>query len=283
VLAAAKINLDLLITGRKDDGYHLLDSFVVFADVGDELTAELSDGLSLEISGPFSGDLQGSDDNLIIKAARLLCNEAGVPADIKFHLIKNLPVSSGIGGGSADAAAALKLTIEKLSLNVDEDKLNEIALKLGADVPVCLKSTACIMSGIGEEISEINLKSPAYLLLVNPGASVSTEEVFKHSHNLRSAFDEKRQIYTDEINFTFILDQLKESRNSLQLAACDIEVKITEVINEISQTEDVLISRMSGSGATCFGLYKTKESCQKAAKKIKDSHKKWWIVDSQFH
>jgi len=283
VLAAAKINLDLLITGRRDDGYHLLDSLVVFADIGDELTAELSDGLSLEITGPFSGDLQNPGDNLIIKAARLICEEAGALPNIKFHLIKNLPVSSGIGGGSADAAAALKLTIQKLLLSVDEDKLTEIALKLGADVPVCLKSSACVMSGIGEEICDVSLKSCAYLLLVNPGVSVSTAEVFKRSHELRVSFDEKRQKYVGQVNFTFILERLKESGNSLQLAACDIEVEIKEVLNEIAQTEDVLISRMSGSGATCFGLYETKVSCQKAAKKIKDINYKWWVVETQFN
>ena len=283
MLAAAKINLDLLITGRRDDGYHLLDSLVVFADIGDELTAEASDGLSLEISGPFSGDLQNPEDNLIIKAATLMCEEMSVEPNIKFHLVKNVPVSSGIGGGSADAAAALKLTIEKLSLNVEKDKLAEFALKLGADVPVCLKSSACIMRGIGEDITEINLKSSAYILLINPGISVSTPEVFKRSDELRVSFDEKRQKYVNDINFTFILDRLKESRNSLQLAACNIEVKIKQVLNEISQTEDVLMSRMSGSGTTCFGLYKTKESCQKAAIKIKESHKKWWVVEAQFN
>lgn len=283
MLAAAKINLDLLITGRRKDGYHLLDSLVVFADIGDELTAEVSDGLSLEISGPFSKDLENSEDNLIIKAARLICQEAGTEPDIKFHLVKNMPVSSGIGGGSADAAAALKLCIEKLSLNIEPQSLNKIALKLGADVPVCLKSSACYMRGIGEDITEIKLMSPAYVLLVNPGVSVSTAEVFKRSSSLRSGYDKKRQIYDKEIHLPFIIDRLKESKNALQSAACDTEAKIDKVLEEISQTEDVLLFRMSGSGASCFGLYKTHESCKKAAKKIKGNNNNWWVVDAQIH
>lgn len=277
MLAPAKINLDLLITGRRDDGFHLLDSLVVFADYGDELTAEISDKLSLEISGPFADSLKDKQNNLILKAARLICEYADIEPNIKFYLIKNLPVSSGIGGGSADAAAALKLCIKLFSIDIDEQNLQKIALKLGADVPVCLKGSASHMTGIGENIDGLNVKKPLDLLLINSGVSVSTPKVFMEYALIGSDFDRQRNFSDSEIHFPFMLETLIKSQNSLEGAACQIEPKIAEQLKELLSIEDILLARMSGSGATCFGLFDSTEKCKNAATKINKKHQDWWV------
>jgi 4-diphosphocytidyl-2-C-methyl-D-erythritol kinase len=262
-LAKAKINLDLLITGRRDDGFHELDSIVGFADFGDELSAENHNGLSLSVTGPFADHLDSNDHNLIIEAAKLICEAAKIKPNVKFHLIKNLPVSSGIGGGSADAAAALKLCQKIFDLDFSDDELASIALKLGADVPVCLKSTPHHMTGIGEKLSPLLLKDKINLVLVNPGKTLSTPNVFQAYKKFSRGFDQKRSFLTTEIHLSFIIETLQQSGNSLQSAACEIEPEIDTV--------------MSGSGATCFGLYKNKVDCQKASELIFKQNPTWWV------
>ena len=280
MLAAAKINLDLRITGRRDDGYHYLDSIVVFTDIGDEVFAEKSDELSLEISGPFASELKTKDDNLILKAAKTLCREANVEPTIKFRLIKNLPLSSGIGGGSSDAAATMKLVQDILNFEIDEKKLNELALEIGADVPVCLKSKATHMCGIGDELNDIKLASDIHILLVNPGISVSTPEIFKQYALSNVPFDEKRPPFINQIHLPLMIDILKSSRNSLQHVACNIKNEISDVLIALGNTDGVLLSRMSGSGATCYSLYESFDQCAVAAKKISELNKKWWVKEA---
>lgn len=277
MLAAAKINLDLRITGRRDDGYHLLDSIVVFTEYGDQLEAVISDQLSLEISGPFSEGLPCDKTNLILKAAKLVCNEAGVKPKLKFCLTKNLPVSSGIGGGSADAAAAMLLTRDLLSIDLSDEYLLNIALKLGADVPVCLRSHSTVMRGIGDELNRVNLVSDCYILLVNSGVSVSTPPIFKKYADVSEKFDKKRNVPAQEIHLPLMIDILKNSQNSLETVACELEPSIIEVLEAIGKTDKVLFSRMSGSGATCFGLYKTQEQCMRAASDLRAKTNEWWI------
>ena len=281
MLAPAKINLDLLITGRRDDGYHLLDSIVAFTDFGDQLFAEPSDHLSLSISGPFAAGLKPDENNLIIKAARLICEKVGISPNIKFNLIKNLPLASGIGGGSADAAAALKFCIEILSIKIAKTTLNHIALELGADVPVCLLSETCHMQGIGEKITRLNFNKQLHLLLMNPMVSVSTPAVFKQYENLSGGFDQNRSLANDQIHLPLILDILKESRNSLSEATLNIEPEINNVLHCLSNTDDVLITRMSGSGATCFALYEKQESCLNAAQRMKNNKPDWWVKSTK--
>ncbi|MBL4601205.1 MAG: 4-(cytidine 5'-diphospho)-2-C-methyl-D-erythritol kinase [Emcibacteraceae bacterium] len=280
MLAAAKINLDLRITGRRDDGYHHLDSIVVFTDVGDEVYAEKSDELSLEISGPFADGFKTTDGNLILQAAKTLCHEANVEPTIKFRLVKNLPLSSGIGGGSSDGAAAMKLVQDILNLKIDEKKLNEIALKIGADVPVCLRSKASHMCGIGDELNDIKLAPGIHMLLVNPGISVSTPEIFRKYAASNVSFDKKRQPFTGQIHLPLMIDILKSSRNSLQQAACSINNEISDVLIALGNTDGALLSRMSGSGATCYSLYENFDQCVVAAKKISELNKKWWVKEA---
>ena len=279
MLAAAKINLDLRVTGRREDGYHLLDSIVVFADVGDELTAEHSDDLSLDVCGPFARGLS-TNNNIILNAAHRICERANVKPALNFKLTKNLPVSSGIGGGSADAAAALKLCNELLGINFTHEQLNEIGLEIGADVPVCLHSNSCHMRGIGENIKPISVKGPIHLLLVNPGISVSTPEIFNKFHEDNEPFEQKREIGDDEIHLPLMIDLLKDSKNSLQVPACKLNGAISNVLQELENTGNVLISRMSGSGATCFAIYEESEQCVRAASNLRKKFSNWWVRET---
>lgn len=277
MLSPAKINLDLRITGRRADGYHLLDSIVVFADVGDELDATLSDHLSLEIDGPFGAGLSAGKDNLVFKAAQALCDVAGVEPNIHFNLTKNLPISSGIGGGSSNAAVALTLSNKLLKLKLSEEHLMHVALEIGADVPVCLEPQITHMSGIGEQLTPIRheLKQPA--LLVNPGISVSTAEIFSVFHNLEFSFSPERELQPNQVNWSLMLDHLKASTNDLQRPACTINTSVNDVLEALAKLEGVILSRMSGSGATCFALFKDQSMCEDAAKKLSKAHKNWWV------
>lgn len=277
MLAPAKINLDLLITGRRKDGFHLLDSVVVFVGYGDELTAKAADGLSMDIEGPFANKLNNDPENLVLKAARKLCEFAGVKPDIKFQLTKNLPVSSGIGGGSSNAAAALKLTMELLNLDVDDVDLRKLALSLGADVPVCLQSNTSHMTGIGENIKQIDLCGGQPILLVNPGVSVSTPDIFKSFKNMALPFTSRKPVDFNQINWTLMLEHLKASKNDLQKPASVINASVSEVIEKLKNLEGLIFSRMSGSGATCFALFESDDLCKKAAKSLSNQHETWWI------
>ncbi len=277
MLTPAKINLDLLITGRRKDGFHLLDSVVVFVGYGDELTAKAADGLSLDIKGAFANKLNNDPENLVLKAARKLCEFAGVKPDIKFQLTKNLPVSSGIGGGSSNAAAALKLTMELLNLDVGDVDLRKLALSLGADVPVCLQSNTSHMTGIGENIKQIDLCGGQPILLVNPGVSVSTPDIFKSFKNMALPFTSRKPVDFNQINWTLMLEHLKASKNDLQMPASVINASVSEVIEKLKNLEGLIFSRMSGSGATCFALFESDDLCKKAAKSLSNQHETWWI------
>ncbi|MBT7544311.1 MAG: 4-(cytidine 5'-diphospho)-2-C-methyl-D-erythritol kinase [Kordiimonadaceae bacterium] len=281
MLAPAKINLDLRITGRRSDGYHLLDSIVVFTEFGDELRAELSDKLEIIISGPFASGLRECDDNLVIKACKLLCQEAGVEPNLKFYLTKNMPVSSGIGGGSADAAAAMKLTCELLDLNINDNIIQEIAIKIGADVPVCLRSVSSQICGIGDEIHQLSFDDELYLLLINPGIPISTSNIFKKYQNCKTKFDTKRRIIKSKIQLDLIICSLKDSHNSFQGIVCRQNEEVQTILEILKDTEGLLLCSMSGSGATCFAAYKTLEECNRAGNKIKQLNNEWWIKETK--
>ncbi len=282
MLAAAKINLDLRITGRREDGYHLLDSIVVFTELGDYLTAEHCDELSLVIDGEFSKDISNNGDNLVLKAAHAICKQADVRPNLKFYLKKNLPSSSGIGGGSADAAAALKICNDMLGINFDQNRLKKIALQIGADVPACLLSKACRMTGIGGIISPIEFDNDLQMLLVNPGISISTPAVFTAYKSLDTPFEKKRAFSVNKIHLPLMIDQLKSSKNSLQDAACQLESRVSGVLGELSDLKGAVLSRMSGSGATCFALFENEEDCKNAASDLQRRNPDWWIKMTRF-
>ena len=271
--AHAKINLALHIMGRRHDGYHELDSIVVFADVADVLTISPADVVSLNVTGPFASALPREGANSIMSAWTLLddfSRQQGAPiTPVKFQLEKNLPIASGIGGGSADAAAALRGLIRYFDLAISSQDLNELALQLGADVPVCLLQESSRMTGIGEIIEPLEIDLPEGIVLVNPRIPAPTSKVFE-SLNL-----EPGQSFGVGIGN---VHDIQSWRNDLTASAVTLVPGIADVIGSLILQPDIICSRMSGSGATCFGLFESLEHAQIAAASIAERHPGWWVV-----
>ena len=280
VFAPAKINLFLHVGDRRADGYHNICSLAAFADVGDTVSAAPAEKLSLTNTGPFARTLDGDDDdNLVMQAAVALQDwgrAAGRRVDgARLTLQKNLPIASGIGGGSSDAAATLKLLNELWHLHSDE--LAQIGRTLGADVPVCLPARASLMEGTGERLTPCSIpKLPAVLL--NPRVSVMTADVFREL--------ETRTGHATIVPPTFETPRafaawLAKQRNDLQEPAIHIAPTIIDALSELTATPNCLLTRMSGSGATCFGLYATKAEATAAAQAIQVRYPHWWIVATE--
>jgi 4-diphosphocytidyl-2-C-methyl-D-erythritol kinase len=275
MLARAKINLYLHVVGRRPDGYHLLDSLVVFAESGDEVAVAPSAELSLAIEGPFAGNLAADDDNLVLRAARGLRALGGVTAGAAITLTKNLPVASGIGGGSADAAATLDALMTLWKIAPARAALERLALSLGADVPVCLTGKASFMGGIGEEIVPVASLPAAYLLLVNPGIATPTPAVFK----ARQGGFSPAGRWTEPLRDASALALALQARgNDLTEAAITVTPPIRDVLTAIEGTEGCLLARLSGSGATCFGIYAGGGEAETARKVILAARPDWWAV-----
>jgi 4-diphosphocytidyl-2-C-methyl-D-erythritol kinase len=279
----AKVNLSLRVVGRRVDGYHDLESVVAFADCADRLTLAPGPELSLKTVGPRAQACGDTSDNLVLKAAMLLA--ARVP-DLKvgaFTLDKVLPVAAGIGGGSADAAAALRLLSRLNDLSLDDPRLLEVALETGADVPVCLSSHACDMTGVGERLLPLNLpKIPC--VLVNPCVPIATKDVFealglRNGELLVGATDviESPAWPEDGASTADWVSELALVPNDLEAPATRIQPAISDVLSALSATEGALLSRMSGSGATCFALYTDGSEARRAAEKIRRQHPDWWV------
>jgi 4-diphosphocytidyl-2-C-methyl-D-erythritol kinase len=266
--APAKVNLFLHVTGKRDDGYHLLDSLAVFPAVGDRLSLEAAGALTLGISGRFGASLSAETDNLVLRAARLLASEAGVSASARLILEKNLPVASGIGGGSADAAAALRLLARYWNISAP---LQGIALALGADVPVCLTRRPVRMAGIGEGLSPAP-KLPVFgMVLVNPGVPVATADVFRAR---RKDFSPAASLPDAWPDAAAMAAGLSELRNDLEDAAIALAPGIAAALAALRALPGVLLARMSGSGATCFAIFGTSAEASHAAASIR--HAGWW-------
>jgi 4-diphosphocytidyl-2-C-methyl-D-erythritol kinase len=271
--ASAKINLHLHVVGRRPDGYHLLDSLVVFAGAADTLTVEPSDGLSLAVTGPFAAGLDGEADNLVLRAARVLAAHAGVPATARLVLEKNLPVASGIGGGSADAAAALRLLSRFWSLDVGQGTLAAIAGNLGADVPVCLSGRAAVMSGIGEILAPAPPLPRSGIVLVNPGIAVSTPAVFRaREGEFSAAVAWPERGWKDA---EALARDLRATVNDLEAPALRLAPPIADSLEALRAAPGCLLARMSGSGATCFGLFADAAAARLAASSL--DHPGWWV------
>ena len=276
--APAKVNLALHVTGQRADGYHLLDSLVVFADAGDRLTFSPSAEDSFTVSGPFSGTVPADAGNLVVTAREALRSQAGQgghPAPpVHIHLEKNLPVASGIGGGSADAAAALRGLARFWHFGPDRGAFARIALALGADVPMCVESRPLVARGIGEDITLLDGFPRLYLLLVNPMVAVSTPRIFT--------------LLTDKTNpplpdlpeehapMEQWIGTLGASRNDLQPPAETLEPAIGETL-ELIRTADPMLARMSGSGATCFGIYQSRAGLERARAKLEAARPGWYV------
>lgn len=274
-LARAKINLYLHVTGKRADGYHLLDSLIVFAEAGDVLRVDDADDLSLAIDGPFAEGLAGEADNLVLRAARALAAEAGIAPRARIHLTKSLPIASGIGGGSADAAAALIELCRLWRLDIDTARLQKIALALGADVPVCVDGRPAFIGGIGEEIVLAGRLPAAWLVLVNPKVPTPTPQVFKAR---RGDFSPTARWQTPPADFDSLIAYLDGCRNDLTEAAISVAPAIADVLSVIAASEGCRLARLSGSGATCFGLYPDAVTAEAARAAILRVRPGWWAT-----
>ncbi|MFA7429180.1 MAG: 4-(cytidine 5'-diphospho)-2-C-methyl-D-erythritol kinase [Rhodospirillaceae bacterium] len=277
VFAAAKVNLTLHVTGRRADGYHLLDSLVAFAGVYDRITVEASDALTLDVGGPNGPALEAAPgpDNIILRAAHALAEAAGCPAKARITLSKTLPVAAGVGGGSADAAAALHALSRLWGVGLPSDEMFALAACLGADVPVCLRGRATAVSGVGEHLSDAPLLPAAWLVLVNPGIPLSTPAVFAAR---RGAFSEPFPLDEAPRDADALAEALARRRNDLTAAAISLAPEIGTTLAVLSVMPSCLLARMSGSGATCWGLFATEYDAHAAARALGTDHPAWWIA-----
>lgn len=282
-VARAKVNLSLRVVGRRADGYHDLESIVAFADCADRLTLAPGSELTLQTIGPLAAACGETTDNLVLKAARLL---AEVVPGLKlgaFTLEKVLPVAAGIGGGSADAAAALRLLAQLNGLALDDERLVAVALKTGADVPVCLASQACDMTGVGENLLPLSL--PALpCVMVNPRVPVATKDVFQ-ALGLRAG---KLRVGITDVFKAPAWPQagasvgdwvaaLEKVPNDLEPPALKVEPVIADVLSALSESTGASLARMSGSGATCFAIFASVEDAKAAGAQISTACPHWWV------
>jgi len=275
--APAKLNLYLHVIGRRADGYHLLDSLVAFADVADVVAARAAPSLSLEITGPFAASLRNAPapDNLVWRAAVALAERAGIEPRVELRLEKNLPVASGIGGGSSDAAAALKALAELWRIDLGERKFQGLAQGLGADVPVCLFGEPAWVGGIGESLAPAPQLPRCWVALANPGVHLATPAVFKAR---AGAFSEPARFDTAPADAAELARLLAARRNDLMPAAVSLAPNISEVLRVLDGEPGALISRMSGSGATCFALFTEEASACAAVGRLRAAHPQWWVA-----
>lgn len=278
--ARAKINLSLRVLGRRADGYHELESLVVFAEAGDVLRAEPSNDISLALAGPFAAALAGEADNLVLRAARSLREALGVSAGARLTLEKNLPVASGIGGGSADAAAALRALMRLWRVDVGEAALAPLALALGADVPVCLEARPAFMRGVGDLVARLDVPARFSLVLVNPGIGVATASVFKMLQAPPLGDMPAPPALPSFATLDALVGWLRENGNDLEAPARKLAPEIDTVIAAIGAAPGCRLARMSGSGATSFGLFATEAEARAAAAHLARAHPRWWVAPS---
>jgi 4-diphosphocytidyl-2-C-methyl-D-erythritol kinase len=276
--APAKINLTLHVLGRRADGYHELESLVAFAGTGDDLRLEPGPSLALHVGGP-TGALAGNDaDNLVLKAARLLMERVDGLRVGAFHLTKRLPVAAGIGGGSSDAAAALRLLARLNGLPLSHPALREAARLTGADVPVCLEPRARMMRGAGEELGPQLDLPRLFAVLVNPRVPVETPAVFKALElQPGQVLDGARHPPLEGASPDSLLDALKAARNDLEPPARRVQPLVGEALGLVAETRGCRLARMSGSGATVFGLYDDCKAAAEVAKAIQRERQGWWV------
>ncbi|MBS0564177.1 MAG: 4-(cytidine 5'-diphospho)-2-C-methyl-D-erythritol kinase [Proteobacteria bacterium] len=265
--APAKVNLALHVTGRQADGYHLLDSLVVFAGVGDRIEARRAPALTLAVGGTMAEGLPAGDDNLVCRAARLM----GVGAAIR--LTKVLPLASGIGGGSADAAAALRALARLWGRPLPDAAA---VAGLGADVPVCIAGKPARMQGIGERLAPLPALPPFWLVLANPGVAVPTPAVFAAlEHRANPPLPPLPGAWPDA---AALAGYLGRTRNDLEAPACRLAPEIAAALEALGAQPGAMLARMSGSGATCFGLFADEAGAKGAAERLARARPGWWLA-----
>ncbi len=287
MLSPAKINLTLHITGKRGDGFHLLDSLVAFTNYGDTVTLTPQSGFGFTVSGPYAGAFAPQDmvttldsRNLVVRAAHHLAQATGNPLDVAIHLNKNLPLGSGIGGGSSNAATTLAGLASLWDIN-DSHLLTAIAAELGSDVPVCMPPhRAAQMRGVGDVLVPLANPLPhLHLLLVNPNIPCPTPAVYRalHLDNYTAAID--LPAFTSSHDLVDFL--ARHTRNDMTAAAINIVPAIADVLTDLDRTSGCLLARMSGSGATCFGVFADKETVNTAALHLQTQHPAWWVMATE--
>lgn len=274
ITAPAKLNYFLHVTGRRDDGYHLLQSAIFFADIGDKLRVKYSQSgeTNLKVTGQFAEFLPEDGNNIVLRTVDSLKRKFPDIPPLTLILEKNLPVAAGIGGGSADAAACVRAVMQLCEKSVEENELVEMLLSLGADVPVCYQSHTALVEGIGERMTYWGTVPEFGLVLVNPLKPVLTAEIFSH---VRS-FSPERVFQAPEGESGW-LNLAEQTQNDLEPIAIQLRPEIAEIIQLLKGQGSCLLARMSGSGATCFGLYPTQKLADQVAKTIASQYSQWWV------
>lgn len=282
-VAPAKVNLYLHVGGLRRDRLHDLDSVFVFVDAGDVVTAEPAEDLSLKIIGPFAAPLlkEPPERNLVLRAARLLQAEAGVSAGAALILDKRLPIASGVGGGSADAAAALRALIRLWNVSIAEGRLARLAFRLGADVPACLDRRPVHVSGAGERIGRGPLLPPLWICLVNPNVAMSTGPIFRAFDKANPAPPAPIRPTVAGASYAEITRLLENSRNDLEPVAVSKAGVVKEAVARLAARPGSLGARMSGSGATVFGLFSSAGAALRA--KMDATGMGWWSASGRVH
>lgn len=278
--APAKVNLTLHVLGRRaGDGYHELESLVAFTGSGDGLALDPGDRLGLVVTGPTAGPAGPSDDNLVIRAARHLAGRVDGLRWGRFHLVKRLPVAAGIGGGSSDAAAALRLLARLNGLEADDPAVAAAARATGADVPVCLDPRARMMRGAGEAIGPALGLPPLPAVLINPGVPVATAPVFR-ALGLGIGVRGPSAPHPDlpaGADARVLIEAIRPARNDLEAPALTVAPVIGDVLAALRAEPGCRLARMSGSGATVYGLFQDRRCASRAAQRIRAAHPDWWI------
>jgi 4-diphosphocytidyl-2-C-methyl-D-erythritol kinase len=281
--APAKVNLTLTVLGRRADGYHLLDSLVVFAREGDRLTFVPGETLSLTVRGLTAKQAGPLDDNLVLKAAKALAVEIPNLKLGHFTLEKRLPVAAGLGGGSSDAGAALRLLARANRVKPGDRRLLKVARRIGADVPVCVDPRARRMRGIGELLSAPLTMPKLAAVLVNPGVAVPTRDVFAmlglKAGGQRKSAARARALPRDRDG---LIEFLAGERNDLEPAAIKLQPAIARVLAALRKEPGCKLARMSGSGATCFGLFSSARTAAAAARNLSAEQPRWWVKATLF-
>ncbi|MDH5772857.1 MAG: 4-(cytidine 5'-diphospho)-2-C-methyl-D-erythritol kinase [Rhodospirillaceae bacterium] len=283
--ANAKINLYLHVTGKRDDGYHTLDSLVVFADIGDNINVKPNDQgneIVLSVTGPFTQNIPLGEDNLVVRAAKFLQQRYSINLGANISLEKNLPPASGVGGGSADAAATIRALANLWKIDLDqenENKFNQtLAHDLGADVPVCLKNKNVFMGGVGEMLVPAPALPPFWMVLANPGCAVSTPDVFARRKGVFS----KSAIFNEPpAGLNEFIEKIARQSNDLFASAVELAPEIKDVIGALEKLNGALLARMSGSGATCFAIFASADAAHAGARQIADKYPGWWAQSAQ--
>jgi 4-diphosphocytidyl-2-C-methyl-D-erythritol kinase len=274
-IARAKINLTLRVIGRRADGYHDLESLTAFADLTDTLTLTPAEQTALEVGGPFAAASGAAAGNLVLKAVKALAALVPGLKSGRFHLDKHIPVAAGLGGGSADAAAALRLLARINDVAMDDARLMTAALQVGADVPVCLSSRACVMTGVGERLSPALELPKLDAVLVNPGVAVPTRGVFTRLALSSGGADALGAVPAEP---AALLAFLKSHGNDLTDAAISFAPAIGEVLAALRALPGVQLVRMSGSGATCFALFASAGAAAAGASRLGAANRAWWVT-----